>query len=222
MVHLNTSKQQRIRQLIILYIFASMFSSQASQLEFEGNINAVLQPYREIIHLDPYNYAAYNNAANIYFQENLVDSAMQLYSKALKIIEDSLAIYKQQADTTKYQKIKQHYHGIILNLGTLYAAVGSEDEAYECYGKIIHDSSDVLNALELLGLHSEFEHTRAQKPKISAAKVKEMIKKTPLKNKKSKGKNKKKKHSRKKVSKTLGRKGHWLKEKISDLLYWIN
>lgn len=207
--------------IIFLLFIPILVDAQEKKTKAPTNLDEASKWYGRACDLDPGNYAAFNNLGNVYFLKGFLDSAETYYLQANSIL-DSLESYYHKADTNKYKEIYKIHEGVLLNLGTLYAAADTEEAAYEMYSKVVTDSSDIPKVRVLLGLpFEEVDYTLAKKPDISAAKVEFLISKIIKKGKKQKDKKQTKSKKKKKESKILVRKGTKPKGKVIDVFYWI-
>ncbi len=166
-----------------------------------NNIEAAEKHLQYLVDLDSTDAVALNNLGNVLFMKGSLDSAENLYLKAIRFAES-----ERDSD------------GIYLNLGLIYAAADLDSEAMAMFGQVMRDSDDYQRVGNLLGIDiEEGDLVKAAKlipkKKVDTATVKKLVDKT--RKKKQGGKIKKIK-----TKKTIGGKGSLPKEQIEHIFYW--
>jgi len=133
-----------------------------------GNIYAMLDSselaithYKSALLSEPTNFSSYNNLANVYFKQGILDSAEINYHKAIA--------YASTVDDSD---------GIYLNLATLCAAVDSLELASQMYAKVIKSPDDIPRVDSLLGISLgkiDLSEIKKLPTEISAVIIKQIV-----------------------------------------------
>ncbi|NLX76541.1 MAG: tetratricopeptide repeat protein [Clostridiaceae bacterium] len=97
--------------------FVPAWFFMAGSLYELGEKHAALDCYKKVISLNPSNFWAHNNAGSICEELNMNTEALQYFRKALEIIPG--------------------HHKVLFNMGVVFAKMGYELKAQECYWESI-------------------------------------------------------------------------------------
>jgi tetratricopeptide (TPR) repeat protein len=139
---------------------------EGNKLFDEGNYEAAIAKFQEILEGHPDAYPLYQNLGNCYFAQDDYDKAEEYYLKVLEHEADNLdaiiAIgncYSNRGDTDKalewYGKVEYENINdptVLYNLGTNYYNNAKFDEAQKFYEKALEKQKESLDTLKQLGL----------------------------------------------------------------------